>query len=201
MDRRTRHKHQRPRRMTEQHILTVLAKASAFDNRRPDAAAAAAWLEAIGDLPVEDALEAVVEHYATATDYLRPGHIRAIVERTRADRLRGIDQVLPPADPDAVDYGPQLKKLLARAADDRSVATAIEAPRRRATAPTAEYVAARGPGYLARRLALAVPCPLEGCGRETGRPCRVVGAGRREVPTGYHPARLEAAKEAMEATA
>jgi hypothetical protein len=188
-------------RMTDQEILTVLAKASAFDGRHPDAAMAAAWLEAIGDLPFEDTLQAVVDHYATSTDWVKPGHLRALVKKARAERLRGVDQLLPPVHPDAKDYSKQVRRFLAEVADGRTVAKALAGSvPRQGTPPTAEYVAARGPGYLRRRLALGVPCPLESCEMVPGRPCRIVGGGRREVPTGYHPARLDAAKDAMEAS-
>ncbi|MEV2277746.1 hypothetical protein AB0I72_19380 [Nocardiopsis sp. NPDC049922] len=185
--------------MSDQQMLMVLAKASGFDGRHPDKAVAAAWLEAIGDLPFEDTLEAVVEHYATSTDWLKPGHLRAIVERTRAERLRSVDRMIPPADPDAADYSAQLQRMLAAVADGRTVTKALAAGARPIPAqPSAEYVAARGPDYVRRRTALAVPCPVEGCRMDVGRPCRVFGAGRRDLPTGYHPGRLEAARAVLD---
>jgi hypothetical protein len=176
--------------MTETDMKRVLARASAYDNRRPDALVVEAWLAAIGDLDPADALDAVVTHYGESTDWIRPGHIRAIVRRVRAARLRSADLALPPADPDARDYSAQLRRLIRDIADGRTVARAIEAGTARGVEPPDEYVTARGPGYVRRRTALAVPCPLPGCRMDVGRPCRVPGS-RRDLPVGYHPARTE----------
>ncbi|MEE2041259.1 hypothetical protein Q8791_28945 [Nocardiopsis sp. CT-R113] len=176
----------------------VLARAAAFDNRRPDPLVLEAWLAAIGDLDPTDALDAVVAHYGDSVEWIKPGHIRARVKRVRAERLRSADLALPPADPDARDYGPQLRKLLGEIADGRTVSRALDSAPTKGTEPPAEYIAARGPGYVRRRAALAVPCPLVGCRMGPGRPCRAPGS-RRSLTAGYHPARLDAARAELDA--
>lgn len=185
------------RRMTETDIQRILARAAAYDGRRPDPIVVEAWLAAIGDLNPDDALNAVVEHYAHSTEWLKPAHLRTIVKRKRAERLRGADQAVPPADPDASDYTRQLRRMLAEIADGRTVARALDAAPTRPTPPTAEYTRARGPAYAHRSAALTVPCPLPGCQADTGRPCRNPGT-RADLPAGYHPSRLDAAHHTKE---
>ncbi|WDZ91163.1 hypothetical protein [Nocardiopsis sp. HUAS JQ3] len=184
--------------MSEGDMSRILARAAAYDGRRPDSAVLEAWLAAIGDLDPLDALDAVVTHYATSVDWIRPGHVRAIVKRVRAERLRSADRALPPADPDARDYSAQLRRMLREIADGRSVARALDAAPTKGTEPPAEYVTARGPGYVRRRAALAVECPLPACRMGPGRPCRAPGS-RRSLTAGYHPARLDAARDALDA--
>lgn len=54
----------------------VLAKAAAYDNRQPDQAAALAWAEALDqDLPLQDALRIVGEHYRDERAWIMPSDI------------------------------------------------------------------------------------------------------------------------------
>lgn len=46
------------------------------------------WHELIGDLDVDDALEAVRRYYAVHTDRIMPGHIRTGVNEIRAEQRR-----------------------------------------------------------------------------------------------------------------
>jgi hypothetical protein len=64
---------------------SVLAKAAAYDRRTVGEADIMAWHEAIGDLDVVDALQAVAAHYRDSTDWLMPAHVRRIA----ADMDRG----------------------------------------------------------------------------------------------------------------
>lgn len=54
----------------------VLAKAAAYDNRQPDQAAALAWAEALDrDMPLQDALRIVGEHYRDERAWVMPADI------------------------------------------------------------------------------------------------------------------------------
>ncbi|MFW5415057.1 hypothetical protein J0910_00485 [Nocardiopsis sp. CNT-189] len=157
-------------RMTEQQMGAVLARAAAFDGRRPDPIVLAAWMEAIGDLGYDDAMRAVVDHYAESTEWLKPAHLRARVKRMRADRLANADLALPPADPDAADYGPRLREHLRALADGRSLPRALTAGDRTPAPPTKDYTAARAahaapapPGPVVEPAPLASATPW--CGR------------------------------------
>lgn len=77
--------------MTPGDIARVLAKAAAFDQRTVGASDVAAWHEALGDIDLTDALEAVTRHYRTDDRRIMPVHIRRITadidrERRRAAR-------------------------------------------------------------------------------------------------------------------
>lgn len=76
--------------MTPDEAATVLATAAAFDNRTPSKIAPAAWAEALADIDVKDAQVAVSRHYSTSDDYLKPVHIRRIVEDIVRERRREI---------------------------------------------------------------------------------------------------------------
>lgn len=96
----------------------VLAVAQSFDRRTVGDFDAASWVRAIGELNLDDAKQAVIDHYATSTDWLMPGHVRAGVNRIRANRLdRSIDAV-PDADPDdPIAYQQALREGRSRTAD------------------------------------------------------------------------------------
>jgi hypothetical protein len=64
----------------------VLAKAAAFDQRKVGQSDVLAWLEAIGHLPVNDALAAVTRHYQESSDRLQPAHVIEQVRAIRNDR-------------------------------------------------------------------------------------------------------------------
>lgn len=61
--------------MTPADTAKVLAKAAAFDQRTIGRADIAAWHEALSDLDVDVALEAVTRHYRRRTDRLMPAHV------------------------------------------------------------------------------------------------------------------------------
>lgn len=74
--------------MTPAEIIRVLAKCAAYDNRTVGEANIRSWHEAIGDLDYAEALAAVTSHYASETEWIMPGHIRAIVIAERREIKR-----------------------------------------------------------------------------------------------------------------
>jgi hypothetical protein len=78
--------------MTPAEAGVLLAGISHFDNRKPGTPeeadrTATLWAQALHDVSLPDAGQAVTQHFATSTDYLMPAHIRAAVKRIRAKRL------------------------------------------------------------------------------------------------------------------
>lgn len=75
--------------MNLEEIGALLAKAAGYDNRTIGQGNVLAWHEALGDLRLDDCLQAVTLHHRTSTEYLMPVHIRrhaAEVRRERQDR-------------------------------------------------------------------------------------------------------------------
>lgn len=73
----------------------VLAKAAGFDRRTVGQADVLAWQEALNDIPVDDALQAVTVHYRDTTDWLMPAHVRrhaATIDRDRRRAARELDE-------------------------------------------------------------------------------------------------------------
>jgi hypothetical protein len=77
-------------------VAAVLAKIQLGDNRETDAAGVvlAEWVDTIGDLDYQDAIEAVRMHRKSSTVYLQAAHIRENVRlivsrRERAARVAG----------------------------------------------------------------------------------------------------------------
>lgn len=81
--------------MNNQELAQVLAKANVIDARLVvDEAVFAAWGELIGDLEVQDALDAVAEHYRSSTNRIMPKDIRDNAKRiahTRYQRQRQLE--------------------------------------------------------------------------------------------------------------
>lgn len=74
----------------------VLAKIQAFSRRDVDELTVRAWAEALGELPVDEALAAVTAHYASpaAAEWLMPGHLL----RLAAEHRRAVLRDAPPPD-------------------------------------------------------------------------------------------------------
>lgn len=68
----------------------VLAKIQAFRPRDVDELTVRAWAEALGALPVDEALAAVTAHFASpaAADWLMPGHLLRLADEHRRTVLR-----------------------------------------------------------------------------------------------------------------
>lgn len=79
--------------MTPGDAARVLAACALFDNRKvtddeDGVRLVRAWFSVIGDLPLEDALEAVRRHYRDSTDWCMPKHVRAGARAIAAERAR-----------------------------------------------------------------------------------------------------------------
>jgi hypothetical protein len=74
--------------MTPAEVAKVLTKASAYDLRTVGQADVIAWHEALSDIELADALEAVARHFRLSTDRLMPAHVRQLVRDIRDERLR-----------------------------------------------------------------------------------------------------------------
>jgi hypothetical protein len=101
--------------MTPAEAATLLAGIAAFDNRKPDEAAAKMWAHALDGLRLEDCAQAVVEHFKTSSEYLMPVHVRSGVKRIRAKRLAEHPPVIPPDD--VTDFGAWLAGINRRIGD------------------------------------------------------------------------------------
>jgi len=74
--------------MTPADAAEVLTKAAAFDQRTIGRADAIVWAEALDDVELVPALEAVTRHYRESDQRLMPAHVRRHVEQMRRDRVR-----------------------------------------------------------------------------------------------------------------
>lgn len=72
--------------MTPGEVARLLAAAAMFDYRKVEKADAQAWHLVLGDLPFDDAMEALRRHYAESTDRLMPAHVRRGVQAIRNER-------------------------------------------------------------------------------------------------------------------
>jgi hypothetical protein len=61
----------------------LLVHIQIVDNRQVGDATVLEWHELVGDLDYDEALEAVRLHFRDSTEYLKPAHVRAGVERIR----------------------------------------------------------------------------------------------------------------------
>ena len=70
-------------------VQVILAKCAAFDNRKPDPMAVAAWSEALDrDVTVQDALAAVSTYYSQTRQWIMPSDVNAACRALRAQRIR-----------------------------------------------------------------------------------------------------------------
>ena len=94
--------------MTPQEASKVLAKAAAYDNRQPDQAAALAWSEALDrDLPLQDALRIVSEHYQDERTWIMPADINRRWRTLGKTRLANAERNGLPEAPDDIADDPQ----------------------------------------------------------------------------------------------
>ncbi|AZQ77650.1 hypothetical protein EJ997_10180 [Flaviflexus ciconiae] len=95
----------------------VLATAASCDNRRLASdderqMAVAFWAEALHpETTLADATNAVIEHYATTTDWLMPAHVNKLTATYRRERLLDTEVPYPPGLADS----PQLENEWRRA--------------------------------------------------------------------------------------
>jgi hypothetical protein len=100
--------------MTPDEVAVVLSKASAFDQRTIGEADVMAWHEVLADIPVDDALQAVTDHYRENATRLWPADLRRLatqIDHKRRGAIRRAElaaaqepRALPagPADPERV---------------------------------------------------------------------------------------------------
>ena len=123
--------------MTPQEASKVLAKASAYDNRRPDQAAALAWAEALDrDLPLPDALRIVSEYYRDERAWVMPADINRRWRALGRERLAEADRKGLPEAPDDIADDPQawitwkrtqIRAIKAGATPEQAEARALQA--------------------------------------------------------------------------
>ena len=86
--------------MNQEQAGIILAKCSAFDNRKPSLASAEAWADALDPkLNVPDALAIVVAHYRASREWIMPADINREGKRIRLERIRAAKaqgEILPP---------------------------------------------------------------------------------------------------------
>lgn len=73
--------------VTAPEAVALLAKASEFDNRKPDRDTARAWTEALAHVNYDDARTVIVDHYRESTDWIMPAHIVRGVRALEAARV------------------------------------------------------------------------------------------------------------------
>lgn len=132
--------------MNAEEMGRLLGFAATYDNRTVGTPEVIAWLEAIGDLPFDDARKAVATHYgADPNARLMPGHVRVGVKAIRADRLARTP--LPAPSPELADDSVRYRETLAASiqsiANGKQVnrAIAASAPRGTGGLPAGEMAA------------------------------------------------------------
>lgn len=87
--------------MNAQEAAKVLAKAAAYDNRQATQAAALAWAEALDqDMPLQDALRLVGEHYRDERNWVMPADINRRWRTLGKARLETATRMGLPEPPD-----------------------------------------------------------------------------------------------------
>lgn len=74
--------------MNAEQVAAVVAKIRLGDNRETSREVILEWVDSIGDLVFEDAIEGVRLHRRESTEYLLPAHVRAGARRARDVRER-----------------------------------------------------------------------------------------------------------------
>jgi hypothetical protein len=67
-------------------MADVLTAVGAYDGRKISDIDVVAWHRAVGDLDRDDALAAVIRHHGHTTDWMKPGHLRQLVQDIRNER-------------------------------------------------------------------------------------------------------------------
>ena len=153
--------------MTPQEASKVLAKAAAYDNRQPDQAAALAWSEALDrDLPLQDALRIVSEHYQDERTWIMPADINRRWRTLGKTRLANAERNGLPEAPDDIADDPQawltwkrtqIRAIKAGATHDQAEVQATKAIGHAPTRERRELPAAPPPGDWQAMLNAATP--------------------------------------------
>lgn len=104
--------------------ISRLKPAQRFDEQTP-----AFWALALTDVAYEDAKRAVIS-LAVTERFIDVGDVVAEVRKIRAERMQGVDAVVPSADPDDVqEYLAELRQIRSAAASgDLAVQSAMVGP-------------------------------------------------------------------------
>lgn len=153
--------------MTPQEASRVLAKAAAYDNRQPDQAAALAWSEALDrDLPLQDALRIVAEHYSDERAWIMPADINRRWRTLGKTRIREAERLGLPEAPAEIADNPQawltwkraqIRAIKAGATPDQAATHAMHAIGRTPTRERSELPAAPPPADWQAMLNAATP--------------------------------------------
>jgi hypothetical protein len=113
--------------MTPEETGKLLAICASYDRRKVGDIDVIAWQQVLSDLSYHDCNAAVVAHYAEATDWIMPAHVRNRVKAMRRDRLAREIVPAPPAEltDDPRSYKAALAAGIRRIADGFSVHKAI----------------------------------------------------------------------------
>jgi hypothetical protein len=87
--------------MNRPEAATLLALCSAYDRRTVGDSDVMAWADALDDIRLADATEAVKGHYRNSREWLMPSDVRAAVRRLRDERIG--NAAIPP-EPDGWDW-------------------------------------------------------------------------------------------------
>lgn len=74
--------------MNRNEVADVLSAISAYDRRTIGDPDVIAWHAAIGDLPKDLALDAVVIHHKTSSEFMKPSHLNTLARDIRQDRAQ-----------------------------------------------------------------------------------------------------------------
>lgn len=153
--------------MTPQEAAKVLAKASAYDNRQPNEAAALAWSEALDrNLPLQDALRIVSEHYQDERTWIMPADINRRWRALGKTRLAQAERLGLPEAPDDIADDPkawltwkrtQISAIKAGATHEQAQVQAAKAIGQAPTRERRELPAAPSPADWQAMLDAAMP--------------------------------------------
>ncbi|MBF0721944.1 hypothetical protein [Sanguibacter inulinus] len=88
--------------MRPSEAMVLLTKVMTFDNRTLNDSVATSWSQVLADVDFADAEAAVLKHYAASSEWIMPAHIRAGVQRIRAERVRAVLGTAAPVPPPEV---------------------------------------------------------------------------------------------------
>lgn len=169
-----------PHAPTEGEIRQLLAIAMAYDHRKPGDSTVMAWVEAArrGRWTFDEAREAILNHFATSTEYLMPGHVTTAIRESRSQPPPRAALPAAPANPASPD---RIREII------RELAARLGWAGRRAS-----------PEETA---ALAFSCPY--CGAAIGRRCsRQLARGHRRGQwveiANPHPSRVDLTRTVQE---
>lgn len=160
--------------LTRDETVDLLTAISAYDNRKPNAAALMAWGKAaeIGRWTFPEALDAVHQHFSENPEYLMPAHITALVKAARQDRAMRAEAL-------ALEAGPV----------DAAAAATVQ----RAVEQVAEQL--KWDPDRRENASLAVACPA--CRVPAGQRCVLSTTGKPLRKSSCHDSRAVALAEQL----